>query len=200
MREGGVGRDPPSRGALEEALLEQIGLVDVLDRVRLLSHRDRQRAEADRAAAELGADRAQDLAVQPVEPGRVHLEHVEGVGGHARVYMACPAHLGEVADPLQQAVRHPGRAARARGDRPGARLVDLHLEDARRAKHDPGELGRLVQLQPVGDAEAVRSGVVSRPVRVVAPISVKAGRSSETTAAPAPCPTVIGSFRSSIAG
>ena len=45
-----------------------------------------------------------------------------------------------------------------------------------------------------------RSGVVSRPERVVAPMSVKGGRSSVTTRAPAPWPTVIGSRRSSIAG
>ena len=38
-----------------------------------------------------------------------------------------------------------------------------------------------------------RSGVVSSPARVVAPISVNGGRSSVITRAPAPCPTVIGS-------
>ena len=45
-----------------------------------------------------------------------------------------------------------------------------------------------------------RSGVVSNPVRVVAPISVNSGRLSVTIRAPAPWPTVIGSWRSSIAG
>ena len=45
-----------------------------------------------------------------------------------------------------------------------------------------------------------RSGVLSSPVRVVAPTSVKGGSSSVTTRAPAPCPTVIGSRWSSIAG
>ena len=45
-----------------------------------------------------------------------------------------------------------------------------------------------------------RSGVVSRPARVVAPISVNGGRSSVTTFAPAPWPIVIGSRRSSMAG
>ena len=45
-----------------------------------------------------------------------------------------------------------------------------------------------------------RSGVVSRPARVVAPTSVNGGSSSVTTRAPAPWPTVIGSRLSSIAG
>jgi len=45
-----------------------------------------------------------------------------------------------------------------------------------------------------------RSGVVSSPARVVAPISVNGGSSSVTTLAPAPWPMVIGSRRSFIAG
>ena len=44
------------RRALEEAALEQVGLVDVLDRVGLLLHGDRERGEADRAAGEALAD------------------------------------------------------------------------------------------------------------------------------------------------
>ena len=60
-----------------QALLQQVGLVDVLDRVVLLADRDRERREADRAAGELLADRAQDLAVEAVEPALVDLEQLE---------------------------------------------------------------------------------------------------------------------------
>ena len=45
-----------------------------------------------------------------------------------------------------------------------------------------------------------RSGVLSRPARVVAPMRVNGGRSRLTTRAPAPWPTVMGSRRSSMAG
>ena len=41
--------DPAARGALQEAELEQVGLVDVLDRLGLLAERDRERRETDRA-------------------------------------------------------------------------------------------------------------------------------------------------------
>ena len=76
------GRAAPARRAHEEAALEQVGLVDVLDRVLLLLDRDGERGEADRAAAEALADRDQDLAVQPVQALVVDLEQFQrGVGG-----------------------------------------------------------------------------------------------------------------------
>src|SRR5215213_10148694 len=65
------------RGALEQSPLQEIGLVDVLDRVRLLPHRDGQRGEADGPAAEVPAQAAEDVAVEAVEPLVVDLEQVE---------------------------------------------------------------------------------------------------------------------------
>src|SRR5256885_7821358 len=64
VRERGRRRRATARSALDETLLEQVGLVDVLDRVLLLPDGDRERREADRAAAELRADRAEDLPVE----------------------------------------------------------------------------------------------------------------------------------------
>ncbi len=54
---GARGRDAAARRAIEEADLDQIRLVDVLDRVLLLADRGRQAVEPDRAAAELVDDR-----------------------------------------------------------------------------------------------------------------------------------------------
>ena len=71
MAVGALGGAASARGALEQAALQQIGLVDILDRVGLFADRDGQRGEPDGAAAEVGADRAEDLAVEPVE---VHAE------------------------------------------------------------------------------------------------------------------------------
>src|SRR3982751_3273925 len=66
---------PPARRALEQPALEQIGLVDVLDRVLLLPHARGERRQADRAALELAADAAQELAVEAIEAELVDLEH-----------------------------------------------------------------------------------------------------------------------------
>src|SRR5688572_12630796 len=67
-------RHPAARGALEQPLLEQVRLVDVLDRVLLLADRRAERRQADGAAVEARADRMEDLAVQAVEAEVVDLE------------------------------------------------------------------------------------------------------------------------------
>src|SRR5262245_51783974 len=59
VAEGVRRRHAPARRALQEPALEQVGLVDVLDRVLLLLHGDRERREPDRAAAEALADDAE---------------------------------------------------------------------------------------------------------------------------------------------
>ena len=73
--------DPSARGALDEAELQEIRLVDVLDRVRLLAERHGERGQADRAAVEALDDRAQELAVGPLEPVGVDLEQLERLRG-----------------------------------------------------------------------------------------------------------------------
>src|SRR3954468_23074551 len=67
-------RDAAARSPLEEPPLEQVGLVDVLDRVLLPPHGHGQRRQADRTAAELLADRAEDLAVEAIETEMVDLQ------------------------------------------------------------------------------------------------------------------------------
>ena len=52
MAEGVRGQQAAARRALHEALLDQIGLDDVLDRVARLGQRGRDRLDADRPAAE----------------------------------------------------------------------------------------------------------------------------------------------------
>src|SRR4051794_2362627 len=71
--------DSPSRGALDEAELQEKGLVHVLDRVRFLAERHRERRQAHRAAAELADDRAKQLAVGALESRAVDLEQLEGL-------------------------------------------------------------------------------------------------------------------------
>src|SRR6476469_7151388 len=92
----------PARGALDEALLEQIRLVDVLEGVLLLGDDYRKGAKADRTAVELLDDGAEDLAVEAVQALVVDLEQVEGGCGGGGVDRAGVADLGEVADALEQ--------------------------------------------------------------------------------------------------
>ena len=147
-------RDAPARRAIEEADLDQERLVDVLDRVLLLADRRGDRVQADRAAAELVDDRAQQLAVDLVEPVLVHLEQLEARVRDLERDRAVGAHLRVVADAAQQPVDDARRAARPLGDLGRGGRVDRHVQDPRRAADDFLEVRRRVELEAVDDAEA----------------------------------------------
>src|SRR5919201_3846788 len=150
-----VGNHTPARCALDEAELEEVRLVDVLDRFLLLAERDRERREADRAAAELDRDRVEQLAVGALEADRVHLVQLERLEWDLERDRSLVPDLGDVADPAQDPVRHPRRATGAGGDLVRRLVDDLDPEDPGRAADDQRELGRLVVAEPERHAEAV---------------------------------------------
>src|SRR4029078_1938290 len=95
------------------------------------------REEPAGPAAERAADRAEDLAVQAIEALLVDLEQVECARGLPRADDAAAADMGVVAHAREQAVGDARGAAGAVGDRPGAGGLDLDLQHARAAGHDP---------------------------------------------------------------
>ncbi len=97
-----------ARRADQEALLNQIGLVDELQRVAIFSQGRRERVDADRAAVEPFDHRQQDPAIAGVEAGGVDLQSAERVLGDVAGDAPVTAHDGEVADAAQQAVAMRG--------------------------------------------------------------------------------------------
>ncbi len=79
---GAGGGHAAARRPVEKADLNQEGFVDLFDRVFLFAHRGGERADADRAAAELVDDGAQQPPVDLVEAARVDLEQPQRVVGH----------------------------------------------------------------------------------------------------------------------
>ena len=79
MRPPQIGDHATTGCSLQEAELEQVGLVDVLDRVGLLAECDGDRGETDGAAAELEGDRLEELAVDPLEAPLVDLVELERI-------------------------------------------------------------------------------------------------------------------------
>ena len=108
---------------LQQPPLEQVGLVDVLDRVRLLADGHRERGQADRAAARTsGRSAPQDLAVEPVEARARRPRSISSAASAAAlVDDAAAADLGEVAHALEQPVGDARGAAAARGRSPRRR-------------------------------------------------------------------------------
>src|SRR5581483_6302396 len=128
---------------------------DVLDGVGLLTERDRERREADGAAAELLDDRAEELAVEALEPRLVDLEQLERLlRDLARDGTGVP-HLRHVAHAAQDPVRDSGRSTGAARDLLRGRVLDLDAEDASAPPDDRSELSVRVQIEPERQPEAV---------------------------------------------
>ena len=108
--------DAAARRALEEAGLEEVGLVEVLERAAVLAERGGDRADADGTAAELLDDRREDPPVELVEAVLVHLEARQRLARGLEVDLVAAGDLGEVAQAAQQAVGDARRAAAARAD------------------------------------------------------------------------------------
>src|SRR6185503_6945401 len=64
-------------GAFQEPLLDEIGLIDVLQGSGILTHGHRYRAEPDRAAAELLDNDRKDPGIHVIQPELVHVEPAE---------------------------------------------------------------------------------------------------------------------------
>src|SRR5207253_10059829 len=63
--------------------------------------------------------------------------------------------LGVIADPLEQPVDDPRGAPAATSDEPRGVGLDPDTEDPRRAVDDRGQVGVVVEVEPVRGAEAV---------------------------------------------
>ncbi len=149
------GNHPPARRALQEAELEQIRLVDVFDRVRLLAERDRERREADGPALELVRDRVEQIAVDALEADVVHFEQLEGLGRDVQRDLTAVTNLGDVSDAPEDPICHSRRAARPARDLYGSLVREVDAEDSGRAPHDRRELVLLVVAETERHAEAV---------------------------------------------
>src|SRR5207248_2225037 len=105
-----------ARRALDEAELQQVRLVDVLDRLLLLAERGGQRRQPDGPAVELARDRLQELPRLAVEALLVDLVQEERLTRDLGRDRAFVADLGDVAHAPEDAVRDPRRPARAARD------------------------------------------------------------------------------------
>src|SRR5271163_50317 len=111
MRIRALGGDAAARSPRQKALLQQVGLVNFLDRVGLFADRRGEALDSDRAAVELVDYRAENRTVHFVETGRVDFEQLERTQRNLARHDGRLVDLSEVADAAQQAVDDSRRAA-----------------------------------------------------------------------------------------
>src|SRR5919106_2514424 len=101
-------RHPAPGSPPQEAELHEIGLVDVLDRVWLLTHCHGERGQADGPPSEAVNQRIQYRPVDLVEPPLVALEHLQSDSRDVSVDGSVRPHLRIVPHPTQEPVADPG--------------------------------------------------------------------------------------------
>src|SRR5918994_2425099 len=156
---GAAGSDASPVGALHQAALQEIRLVDVLDRVARLAEGHGDRTDPHRPAVELLDDEREVLPVYPVEPESVHTLHRQRRPRSLLVHRPLAYHLSVVAHPPQEPVGDAWSAAASGGELVRARFGYRDLQDPRVPDHDLLEvLGRVV-IEPGVEAEAVEKGL-----------------------------------------
>ena len=110
MGETSLGDDAAARGAGEETELDEIGFVDVLDGLDLLSGDGGERLDADRTAFEFLRDGGEDVPVGRFETNLIYLEERERLARDGRGNFLVSVYLGEIADAFQESVATRGVA------------------------------------------------------------------------------------------
>ena len=146
---------PAARGAVQEALLDEVGLDHVFDGVAGLADGGGQVVQPHRPAVEAVHQGLQQLAVHQVKAHGVHVQQGQSLSGGVAGDAAIAFDLGPVAHAAQQAVGDARRAAGAPGDFQRAFVVDGGAQQVGGAADDALQLVGRVELQAGRDAEAV---------------------------------------------
>src|SRR5215203_1975312 len=156
---GPPGSDPASGGALDQAALQQVGLVDVLDGIARLAEGHGDRTYADRSPAELVYYEPEIVPVGPIQAEVVDALHIECGVRRLLVYLPIADDLGVVPHPLEEPIYDAGRTTAAARELHGAAFRDRDAEYLRVADHDLLEVLGPVVLEPLRDPEAVEQGL-----------------------------------------
>ena len=145
--------DAPPRRALDEPLLDEVGLVHLLERTGVLPDRDREVGEPRGASAEFLDEGRQDAHVHFVETVPVHVQGVQRPVGDGGSDASVRFDFGEVPGAAQEAVRNAGRAAAAPRDLVRALRGNCDAQKRRRPFHDALQQVARIIIVPEVDAE-----------------------------------------------
>ena len=149
-KEGGFAA---TRGALDEAFLDEVRFIDILNGTCIFAHRCRNRIESDGTATELVDDGREQFVVDLIETEGVDIEGFEGVFGYLQVDRAVSLDLRKIAYAAQEGVGYTRRTARTACNLAGGFLVDIDMKQACRALDDTGEDVCIVVLEVAVDTE-----------------------------------------------
>ncbi|MCY1176788.1 hypothetical protein D9M73_170720 [compost metagenome] len=119
----------------------------------------RQAVHPHRPAIELLDHGKQQASILVIEATFIDVQQVQRQVGNRLGDMPLGANFGEITHPTQQSVGNPGRATGTAGDFEGAFRVQRQTQDARRTTDDRRQVGVIVELKTLNDAETVAQRV-----------------------------------------
>ena len=147
-----------TRRALDEALHDEEGLVNLLHSTCILSNGSSDGRDTHRTATELVDDGQQDLIVDLIETVLVDVQGCQRYLRDLRVDLTVAFYLGEVANSTQQGVGDTGRTTTTACNLEGSIFRDGHSEDTSRTLDDGLQRLWVVILQVHIDAETGSQG------------------------------------------
>src|SRR6266851_409623 len=144
---GAGSRDAAARGAVDQADLHQVGLVDFLDGVFLFAEGGGKRADADGAATVFIEQGEHEVAVDFIEAAFVDAKHGQGFLSDRASDAAGGTHFGKIAGAAQQAIGDARRSAAAASDFFGAAFVHFDGKNSGGAMQDDQQIFRLVKSE-----------------------------------------------------
>ena len=100
-----------ARGTFDESFLDEVRLIDILNRAGIFAHSGSDGIEADRAAAELIDDGREEFVIYLIEAESIDIQRLESVLGDVEIDRAVAFDLSEVAHASQEGVGYTGRTA-----------------------------------------------------------------------------------------
>ena len=154
----GLGDDAAPGRALQETELKQIGLHHPFESGRILPQTRRQGIQPHRTAAVAIEKQAEQSPVTGIQPAAIDPVEPQGPIHQIRSDAPMAAHHSHIPHPAQQAIGDAGGAAAAASHLQGGAGLKIHGQQAGGALHDGLEIGQLVKLEPLDQAEAVPQG------------------------------------------
>src|SRR5215469_2281838 len=155
---GQLRRHSPAWCAVEESNLNQKGLIDLFDRLRLFGQHRRQGVHAHWPALILLDDREQQLAVNFVKTVAVDLEHLQRRLRRRQIDLSCAADLRVIAHPAQQTIGDARRSPRTAGDLKRSRPVNRHAQNLGGPLDNDPQVLVTVKFQPQHNPETRTQG------------------------------------------
>lgn len=147
-----------ARGALDQALLQQIGFHHFFQGVAAFRQGSGQGIDAHRPAAIIVGDAFEIAAVHGIKAHLVHFQPGQRPVGDLGIHRALTGDGGEVAHPAQQATGHARRTAGAARHFGGAIRGDVEAQYTGATGDDQFQFLRGVVVHPARNAEAFAQG------------------------------------------